>query len=142
MNRALVISRNLRVVVLSSVLLALSPWAVAQGCEECGRVTSVKTVKTEGEASGGGAIVGGLVGGLIGNEIGAGKGRTVATVAGVAGGAYAGHQIEKNAKGKTVYRVTVAMDDGDTRTFTYKKAPGFAKGDRVQVRDGKLRRLP
>lgn len=42
-----------------------------------------------------GAIVGGLAGGVVGSNIGAGRGRDLATVAGVAGGAYAGHQYCK-----------------------------------------------
>lgn len=42
-----------------------------------------------------GAVVGGLAGGVVGSNIGAGRGRDLATVAGVAGGAYAGHQYCK-----------------------------------------------
>lgn len=44
----------------------------------------------------GGAVVGGLVGGLLGHQIGGGRGRTLATVAGAAGGAFAGHEIQRN----------------------------------------------
>lgn len=44
----------------------------------------------------GGAVIGGLVGGLLGHQIGGGRGRTLATVAGAAGGAFAGHEIQKN----------------------------------------------
>lgn len=42
-----------------------------------------------------GAVVGGLAGGIVGSNIGAGRGRDLATVAGVAGGAYAGHEYCK-----------------------------------------------
>jgi len=45
-----------------------------------------------------GTLIGGVVGGLIGSQIGHGTGRTVATVAGVAGGAYVGNQIEQRRR--------------------------------------------
>src|SRR5574340_178560 len=64
-------------------------------CRDCGVVEAVRPIEEKGEGTGLGAVAGGLVGGLLGNQIGRGNGRTVATVAGVAGGAYAGHQIEK-----------------------------------------------
>ncbi|TAN04909.1 MAG: glycine zipper 2TM domain-containing protein [Rhodanobacteraceae bacterium] len=43
----------------------------------------------------GGAVAGGLIGALAGHMIGGGKGKTLATVAGAAGGAFAGHEIQK-----------------------------------------------
>lgn len=43
----------------------------------------------------GGAVVGGLVGALVGHQIGDGRGNTLATLAGAAGGAFAGHEIQK-----------------------------------------------
>lgn len=49
-----------------------------------------------------GTAVGALVGGLLGNQIGAGNGRTLATVAGAAGGGYAGNRIEKNMQDSNV----------------------------------------
>src|SRR5512132_282273 len=81
-------------------LMATAPAFAA--CDNCGVVTNVKSVKKEGEASGGGAVLGGIVGGVVGHQIGSGRGNTVATVAGAAGGAYAGNEIEKN-KNKTAY---------------------------------------
>lgn len=43
----------------------------------------------------GGAVAGGLLGALAGHMIGGGHGRTLATIAGAAGGAFAGHEIQK-----------------------------------------------
>ncbi|MDE2055323.1 MAG: glycine zipper 2TM domain-containing protein, partial [Xanthomonadaceae bacterium] len=40
----------------------------------------------------GGAVVGGLAGALAGHMVGGGKGKTLATVAGAAGGAFDGHE--------------------------------------------------
>ena len=39
--------------------------------------------------------LGAVVGGLLGNQVGDGKGRTLATIAGAMGGAYAGNEIAK-----------------------------------------------
>jgi outer membrane lipoprotein SlyB len=119
----------------TSMLAGMS--AAAADCKNCGYVKSVDAVKVKGQASGGGAVAGGLVGGLVGNQFGRGSGRTLATVAGAAGGAYAGNEIEKNAKSHTVWKVAVEMDYGERRTFTVYRQPDFLSGDRVQVVDGK-----
>lgn len=39
--------------------------------------------------------LGAVVGGLLGNQVGDGRGRTLATIAGAVGGAYAGNEIAK-----------------------------------------------
>ncbi len=109
-------------------------------CTTCGVVQRVKVIEQQGEGSGLGAIAGGVVGGLLGNQIGKGSGKTVATVAGVAGGAYAGHQVEKSVKSTKRYEIVVRMDDGVERTFSQETDPGLASGDRVRVVDGVLRR--
>lgn len=124
----------------AAMLLSFASASLAD-CPNCGVVRSVHEVKVKGQSSGGGAVVGGVVGGLLGNQIGHGSGRTLATVAGVAGGAYAGNEIEKNAKSHMVWRVEVDMDSGDHRRFTYNNDPGFMSGDKVRVVDGKLRRI-
>ena len=107
-------------------------------CKECGTVTNVETVKKEGEGSGVGAVAGGVVGGVLGHQVGSGRGNTAATVVGAGAGAYAGHQIEKNQKSTTTYRVGVKMEDGKTRTFTYASPTSYKIGDKVKVVDGKL----
>ena len=61
-----------------------------------------------------------------------------ATIAGAGGGAYAGHQIEKNVKKHTVHRVTLRMDDGSLRTVSQREAPVYAVGDRVRVSNGRI----
>ena len=63
-----------------------------------------------------------------------------ATILGAAGGAYAGHQVEKQVKKVTQYEVVVRMDDGSTRIVTYDAEPGFRSGDKVRFIDGKLTR--
>ncbi|MDP1696441.1 MAG: glycine zipper 2TM domain-containing protein [Xanthomonadaceae bacterium] len=92
-----------------------------------------------------GTAIGAVAGGLLGNQIGGGTGKTIATVAGVAGGAYAGRKIQENqqeANARTESRVerscqtiTETRDevvgyevtyvvDGETTTQRFNKKPG------------------
>src|SRR5690606_6777731 len=97
--------------------------AAVKICAECGTVRAVNLVENPGEGSGLGAIAGGVVGGILGNQIGDGSGRRIATVAGAAGGAYAGHQIEKRVKTTRYWNVVVRMEDGTTRNFPFDTEP-------------------
>ena len=72
---------------------------------------------------------------MLGNQAGRGNGNTVMTIAGVAGGALAGNEIEKSAKKRYSYRVTVRMDDGSFRTLSQSTVPAVTVGDRVRVVD-------
>jgi outer membrane lipoprotein SlyB len=122
---------------------ASAPQAMAEPvkapvCGNCGVVASVDAVKLQGEGSGLGAVAGGVVGGLLGNQIGGGSGKKIATVAGAAGGAFAGHQAEKHLKSTVRYDVTVKMDDGSTQTFSYDTQPAFQAGSKVRVVNGTL----
>jgi uncharacterized protein YcfJ len=121
------------------IAAAAMPGAPAfAACDNCGTVTNVKTVEKEGQASGGGAVVGGIVGGVLGHQVGSGRGNTVATVAGAAGGAYAGHQIEKNKNKTTVYVVEVKMESGNLRTFNFSQPTAYKIGDKIKIVDKKL----
>jgi outer membrane lipoprotein SlyB len=113
-----------------------SPAAVT--CVDCGVVASINEVMVEPAGSGVGAVAGGVVGGVLGNQIGKGNGRTVATVLGVAGGAYAGNAIEKSVKKTKRYDVVVRFDDGTTRTFSSTTVPEWRNGDRVRLQNGVL----
>jgi len=129
---------NRLIAATAMALLAGVAFDAAAACKECGTVTSVETVKKEGEGSGLGAVLGGVAGGVVGHQIGSGRGNTAATVVGAAGGAYAGHQIEKSKKSSTQYVVHVKLEDGTDRTFTYKDAVSYKTGDKVKVVDKKL----
>ena len=109
-------------------------------CFGCGTVDSIRVIEKSGEGSGVGMVAGGLLGGLVGHQIGQGRGNTAATIVGAAGGAYAGHQIEKNTKKVTTYEVSVRMADGALRTVGYDAEPGFRTGDKVRFVDGRLTR--
>lgn len=105
-------------------------------CADCGTVSAIREMEKKGEGTGLGAIGGAVVGGVIGHQFGGGSGKKVLTVAGAAGGAYAGHQVEKNARSTKYWNVTVRMDNGTNRTISMSTAPALAVGDEVRV-DGK-----
>lgn len=140
-------------ILFSAVLCGLFPLAHAASpapyrhdaeqavCPDCGIVEKISIVEVEGKATGGGAIVGGIAGGIIGNQIGSGRGNTLATVGGLAGGAYVGHQVEKKMNKTHVYKIIVRMDDGTTRTVKRNNEPGYRVGDRVKVHGGRLSRM-
>jgi outer membrane lipoprotein SlyB len=102
-----------RSAILACATLALAGSLGARAaCIDCGTVTDVQTVKKEGQGSGAGMVLGGIAGGVLGHQVGSGRGKDVATVAGVAGGAYVGNEVEKSNKATTSYLVRVKMEDG------------------------------
>jgi outer membrane lipoprotein SlyB len=105
-----------------------------------GTVESVREVVEQKQPSGAGLIVGGLIGGGLGSLVGGGTGRTVATVVGAAGGAYAGHQVEKGQT-QVVYQIGVKYDDGSWATINQGAPTGLRVGDRVRVTDRGLELL-
>jgi uncharacterized protein YcfJ len=123
---------------MSVAIVSLAATTAFATCDNCGTVVDVQTVQQKGESSGGGAVLGGIVGGVIGHQVGSGRGNTVATVAGAAGGAYAGNEIEKNKNSKTVYVVKLKMDDGSDRTFNFSQPTSYRTGDKIKIVDKKL----
>lgn len=107
-------------------------------CKSCGTIESIRTIESEGDGTGLGAVAGGVAGGVLGNQIGKGKGNTLMTILGIGGGAYAGHTIEKNIKSTTSYLVKVRMQDGSYRSVTQHSEPEFAVGDHVRVANGSI----
>ena len=99
-----------------------------------GTVESVREVVEQKEPGAAGLIVGGLIGGGLGSLVGSGTGRTVATVVGAAGGAYAGHQVEK-AQTQVTYQIGVKYDDGSWATIRQATPTALHIGDRVRVTD-------
>lgn len=111
---------------------------VASSCSNCGVIESVRGIRSDGDGSGVGMAIGGVAGGLLGNQIGKGNGRTIATIAGAAGGAYVGNEVEKKSKSSVTYRITVRMEDGTYRTINQASQPAYTVGDRVKVVDGNV----
>ena len=110
-------------------------------CRNCGVVKEVKEVVVKGETTGVGAVAGGVVGAVVGNQFGHGDGRKVMTVAGAAGGALAGNEIEKHSKTSKRYDISVRMDDGTIRTVSSDTQPSWRIGDRVRVSNGLIAAL-
>lgn len=122
--------------------------------EVCSDVQVVHKAPVKDENRIAGTVIGGVIGGVVGHQFGGGSGKKLATVAGAAGGAYAGNQVQKN------------MQDGDTKTTTERRCKVVTKaqqklvgydvryalngkefterteskpvGDKVPVKDGKL----
>lgn len=112
--------------------------APAPVCADCGLVESVREVKAPADPSGLGAAAGGVVGGLLGNQVGKGSGRTIATLIGIAGGAYAGHQVEKTQRTTSRWEVGVRMENGEYRTVTLDAEPVWRTGDKVRLQGNRL----
>jgi outer membrane lipoprotein SlyB len=103
-------------------------------CLDCGVVESVQEVDVKGQATGAGAVAGGVAGAVIGNQIGDGRTRTVARLLGAAGGAFVGHQVEKDARSTKRYDIAVRMEEGgELRTLSQEQPPTWRAGDKVRV---------
>ena len=139
-----IVSRIAGVVVVTIAFAAGStalaqvpaPAAAAPKCTDCGVVQSIRANEVKGSTSGVGLVAGGVLGGVLGHQIGGGTGKTVATVAGAAGGAYVGNKVEQNKNTKTQWSVGIKMDGGQQRTFIYSSQPSVHEGDRVKLVDG------
>lgn len=107
-------------------------------CSSCGTVESISAVRREGQGTGIGAVAGAVGGGVVGNQFGRGSGRTAMTLLGALGGGLAGNSVEKHVRSETDYSVHVRMENGKTRTFTYRDTPPFSQGERVHVQNGTL----
>jgi outer membrane lipoprotein SlyB len=112
-----------------------NPHASTASCHDCGRVVSVHERKKAGEGGAMGLIGGGVAGALLGNQVGSGHGRQLATLAGAAGGAYAGKKVEEQARSTQVWDVEVQYENGQKGHFEFTHNPGFGSGDQVR-KDG------
>lgn len=125
--------------------------------EECQDVQVQKQAPVKDANRITGTVIGGVAGGVLGHQIGGGKGKTLATVAGAAGGAYAGNQVQKGMQEKDVETTT----ERRCRTVneTSKKLVGYdvtyrldgkqdvvrtsvKPGATIPVKDGKLVLVP
>ena len=104
----------------------------AAASKNVGKVLSVKESEKEGEGGPVGMIAGGVAGALLGNQVGGGTGKDLATIAGAAGGAYAGHKVEQKVRATKVWTVTVRFGDGEEQAFGFDHDPGLAAGDTVK----------
>ena len=106
-----------------------------------GVVQSISLISQNSPAStsiGAGAIAGAVVGGVLGHQVGGGTGNTVATVLGAAGGAYAGHELEKRnqAQQTNAYQLSVRLNNGSYQTITQANSNDIRVGDSVRIDNG------
>ena len=67
--------------------------------------------------------------------------RDAGTVVGAFGGAVIGNQIEKNNRGaRDFYRVAIATQSGQVRTFDYQQLADLRVGDRVRIEQNQVYR--
>jgi outer membrane lipoprotein SlyB len=105
---------------------------VSEPSARVGTVISITQDSVQNVHSAAGGIGGALIGGGLGSLIGGGTGKTVATVIGAAGGAYAGSQAAQRSQ-TFVWRIGVRYDDGSVATVQQTTAPALRIGDRVRV---------
>lgn len=105
--------------------------------EECQDVQVQKQAPVKDPNRITGSVIGGVAGGLLGHQIGGGRGKTLATVAGAAGGAYAGNQVQKNMQEKDVETVTERRCH--TVNETSKKVMGYDVTYRLAGKEGVVR---
>lgn len=101
-------------------------------CNDCGRVTAIKVTEKAGDSGPVGMIAGGVAGAVLGHQVGGGFGKDLATIAGAAGGAYAGKKIEEKMNTRKVWTVSVRYNNGATAGFDYEQDPGVKVGDSVR----------
>lgn len=112
--------------------------AAVAPCHTCGTVSDILPVKEKGDASGAGAVIGAVAGAVIGHQFGSGRGNDAATATGAIAGGITGHQVERRINSVTYYHVTVAMEDGGSRTIDLKQLNGLVVGSKVKVKGNDL----
>ncbi len=123
--------------VLPQPPLAQAP-AAKPVCPDCATVEAVREIEQQGEGTWMGPVAGGVGGAILGKQMGKGSGRTIMTVLGAAGGAYAGHEIEKRVRSSKRWEVSLRMDDGSLRSLSYDAAPAWRAGERVRYVNGAI----
>src|SRR5215469_1425854 len=100
-----------------------------------------------------GTVAGAVVGGVLGHQVGGGTGRDLATIAGAAGGGYAGNRIQKNLQDRDTVTTTeqkcATVYDTSEKTVSYRVRYRFDgketwvqmdhdPGERIPVHDGRV----
>ena len=89
--------------------------------EECHDETLTQKVPVKDEHQIIGTVAGAVLGGVIGHQVGGGTGRDIATIAGAAGGGYAGNRVQKH------------LQERDTTTTTQQKCATVYERSEKQV---------
>jgi uncharacterized protein YcfJ len=121
--------------------------------QECHDETVTRQAPVKDEHQLLGTVAGAVIGGVVGHQVGGGTGRDIATIAGAAGGGYAGNRIQKNIQDKNTYTSTEqkceTVYDSSEKRIGYEvhyRLGGKESsvkmdhdpGDRIPVRNGQL----
>ena len=100
-----------------------------------GEIVEIEQVKLDGSQSGLGAVAGAATGGVAGSAVGGGKGKSLATIAGVVAGGLLGNYAEKNVTKSNGLNLTIRLDNGSYVSVVQQLEQGnsFRLGDRVKV---------
>lgn len=109
-----------------------STQSAAKNCADCGQVTAIHLIDKEGDSNAVGLIAGGVAGAVLGRQVGGGLGKDLATLAGAAGGAYAGKKVQENMNASQVWQVSVSYANGGSAKFDFAQDPGLKVGDNVK----------
>jgi uncharacterized protein YcfJ len=91
------------------------------------QVCTTQQVAVEQPKSGAGAALGAIAGGALGNQIGRGDGRTLATIAGVVGGAMLGNHVEGQPQARVQDQTTCSQQTVyENRTVGYEVTYEYA----------------
>ncbi|PTQ89859.1 glycine zipper 2TM domain-containing protein [Agitococcus lubricus] len=107
-------------------------------CDNCGTIVAIRHSVSETQPSGLGAMSGAIIGGVMGHQFGKGDGKRAMTAIGALGGAMAGNQLEQQGRRIDGYHITVQMDNGGSRQFSFAYDPKFYVGENVHVNGGSL----
>jgi outer membrane lipoprotein SlyB len=110
-------------------------------CNECGTIYGIERFDEARKPKGFGAVAGAVVGGLLGSLVGKGRGKTVATAAGVVGGGFAGNAIEGHMAGQSHWEITVKLNGGRKQVIESQTEPAWHVGQRVKVINGQIESL-
>jgi outer membrane lipoprotein SlyB len=124
--------------VIQRILARQSGAAAPAVCRDCGTISGIREIDKPGQATGLGAVAGGVVGAVVGRQLGGREHRTAGMVVGAAGGAVAGHMIEKKAREGKTWEIGVRFDDGTSRVFLQDVHPSWSAGARVRLVNGAL----
>lgn len=105
--------------------------------EECEDVALQQQAPVQDQNRVAGSVIGGVVGGVLGHQIGGGTGKTVATVAGAAGGAYTGNKVQKGMQERDV--VTKTERHCRTVEYTSERLVGYDVVYRLDGKEGSAR---
>ncbi len=100
-----------------------------------GRITSIRTVKIEGDHTAG-TLIGGVAGGLLGSTLGGGSSaHTLGAVGGALVGGAVGSQAQQAMGSRNGIEITVRMNQGGSVSVVQEVSRNeqFRVGDRVRV---------